>query len=195
MGFVESAGYFCPRLAHFLPTSHDPMKQRTVCPSRRHAQAELAPQRIGGCLLVALICLAAWAFVTAIALRNPLEMMLEWELLAVFVRAATHGWYRAVIAMVGMDVAIGAFMVAGIGWFALLAWRRSARLPRHVQAWLGAILAMRTGAYLLSDYMTHAIGIDIAIPFDGLMQAIVAAALGIPYFRMSRRVRQTFVNR
>ncbi|MFL6636879.1 MAG: hypothetical protein ACJ8HC_00115, partial [Paraburkholderia graminis] len=48
---------------------------------------------------------------------------------------------------------------------------------------------MRTGAYLLSDYMTHAIGIDIAIPFDGLMQAIVAAALGIPYFRMSRRER------
>jgi hypothetical protein len=43
--------------------------------------------------------------------------------------------------------------------------------------------------------MTHAIGIAIAIPFDGLMQAIVAAALGIPYFSVSRRARRTFVNR
>ncbi|HEX7933464.1 MAG TPA: DUF2569 domain-containing protein [Paraburkholderia sp.] len=152
------------------------------------------PRRIGGSLLVALICLAAWAIVTAIALRDPLEMMLEWELLAVFARRETHGWYRAVIAMVGFDAVAGVFILAGVGWFALLAWRKSARFPAHMQAWLGAILAMRAGAYLLGDYMTHAIGIDIAIPFDGLLQAVIAAALGIPYFKVSRRVRQTFVN-
>nr|WP_244201141.1 DUF2569 domain-containing protein [Paraburkholderia rhynchosiae] len=153
------------------------------------------PRRIGGCLLIALICLAAWALVTAIALRDPLQMMLEWELLSVFARNETHGWYRTVIAMVGFDVIIGVFIVAGMGWFALLAWRRSARFPVQVQAWLGAILVMRTGAYLLGDYMTHAIGIDIAIPFDSLVQAVVAAVLGIPYFSVSRRVRQTFTNR
>jgi len=145
--------------------------------------------------LTVLLSLAAWTFVTAWAMRDPLHVMLEWELLAVSVRPDTHGWYRAVMTMTGFDVLIGAFMVAGIGWFALLASRRSARLPAHVQAWLGAILAMRTGAYLLSDYMTHAIGIHIAIPFEGLMQALLAAALGIPYFRVSRRVRETFVNR
>ncbi|WP_025598802.1 DUF2569 domain-containing protein [Burkholderia sp. WSM2230] len=171
------------------------MKELPLSSSRRHAQPELAPRRIGGCLLIALLCLAGWTFITAWAMRDPLHLMLEWELLAVSVRAGTHGWYRTVMVMTGFDVFIGAFMVAGIGWFVLLAWRKSARLPTHVQAWLGAILAMRTGAYLLSDYMTHTIGIHIAIPFDGLMQAIVAAALGIPYFRASRRVRQTFVNR
>jgi hypothetical protein len=41
--------------------------------------------------------------------------------------------------------------------------------------------------------MAHAIGIAIAIPSDGFIQAVVAAALGIPYFRRSRRVQQTFV--
>ncbi len=165
------------------------MKEPTTRSTQRQSP------RIGGCLLIALICLAAWALATAFAMRDPLEMMLEWELLAVFARAGTHGWYRTVIVMVGANVMIGAFIVAGTGWLTLLAARRSARFNVHVQAWLGAILAMRTGAYLASDYMTHAIGIDIAIPFDGLMQAIVAAALGIPYFRVSRRVRRTFVNR
>ncbi|MFM0320091.1 DUF2569 domain-containing protein [Paraburkholderia nemoris] len=151
------------------------------------------PRRLSGWLLVALICLAAWALSTAVALRDPLKLMLEWELLAVFVRRETHGWYRAVIAMVGCDVIIGVFVVAGAGWLALLVRRKSARFPVQVQAWLLATLVMRTIAYLLGDHMTHAIGIAIAIPFDGFIQAVVAAALGIPYFRLSRRVRQTFV--
>jgi hypothetical protein len=151
------------------------------------------PRQISGWLLIALICLAAWAFSTAVALRDPLKLMLEWELLAVFVRPETHGWYRTVIAMVGCDVIIGSFIVAGAGWLALLARRKSARFPVQVQAWLLAIVIMRTVAYLLGDHMTHAIGIDITIPFDGFVQAVVAAALGIPYFRLSRRVQQTFV--
>lgn len=151
------------------------------------------PRRISGWLLIALICLAAWALSTAFALRDPLRLMLEWELLAVFVRPETHGWYRTVIAMVGCDVIIGAFIVAGAGWLALLVRRNSARFPLQVQAWLLAIVVMRTIAYLLGDHMTQAIGVAIAIPFDGFIQAVVAAALGIPYFRLSRRVRQTFV--
>lgn len=150
-------------------------------------------RRIGGWLLIALICLCAWALSTAVTMRDPLKLMLEWELLAVFIRPETHGWYRAVIAMVGCDVIIGSFIVAGTGWLALLVRRRSARFPVQVQAWLLAIVVMRTVAYLLGDHMTHAIGIDIAIPFDGFIQAAVAATLGIPYFRLSRRVQQTFV--
>ncbi|MFM0430137.1 DUF2569 domain-containing protein [Paraburkholderia aspalathi] len=153
----------------------------------------LEPRRISGWLLLALICLGAWALSTAVAMRDPLKLMLEWELLAVFVRPETHGWYRTVIAMVGCDVIIGVFIVAGAGRLALLVRRKSARFPLQVQAWLLAILVMRTIAYLLGDHMTHAIGIAIAIPFDGFIQAVIAAALGVPYFRLSRRVRQTFV--
>lgn len=151
------------------------------------------PRRIGGWLLIALICLAGWVLSTAVALRDPLKLMLEWELLAVFVRPETHGWYRTVISMVGCDVIAGSFIVAGAGWLALLAWRKSARFPVQMQAWLLAIVVMRTIAYLLGDHMANAIGIDIAIPLDDFIQAVVAAALGIPYFRLSRRVQQTFV--
>ncbi|WP_341312619.1 DUF2569 domain-containing protein [Paraburkholderia sp. IMGN_8] len=157
------------------------------------ATTKLEPKAFGGWLLVALLCLAAWALSTAIALRYPLKLMLEWELLAVFVRPETHGWYRTVITAVGFDVIIGALIVAGAGWLALLARRKSARFPLQVQAWLFAIVVMRTVAYLLGDYMSHAISIDIAMPSDGFIQAVVAAALGIPYFRLSRRVRATFV--
>lgn len=152
------------------------------------------PRHIGGSLLIALIALTVWACSTAIAMRDPLKLMLEWELLAVFTRPETHGWYRTVLVMVGCDAMTGVFIVAGMGWLALLALRRSARFTVHVQAWLIAILMMRTVAYLLADLMTNAIHIDIAIPFDGFLQALLAAAIGIPYFRFSRRVRETFVD-
>jgi hypothetical protein len=54
---------------------------------------------------------------------------------------------------------------------------------------------MRTVAFLTGDYMTHAIAIDITVPFDGFIEAVAAAALAIPYFRQSRRVRNTFLSR
>jgi hypothetical protein len=154
--------------------------------------AELEPHGIGGWLLLILPGLAAMVAATVIELRDPLKMMLEWELLAVFVRPETHGWYRVVVLLVGMDVAIGAFIVGGAGWLMMLAWRRSVRFPVHLQIWLLVTLVLRTLAYLLGDYLTHAIAIDIGIPFDGFVQAAVAAALCVPYFRQSRRVRNTF---
>lgn len=149
---------------------------------------------IGGGLLFVLICLAAWALFTAFAVRESLKLMLEWELLAVFIRHETHGWYRTVLTMVGLDVIVSVFVVVGAGWLALLVSRKSARFRTQVQAWLLMILLMRTGAFLVGGYMTGVIGIDIAVPLDGLAQAAVAAALGIPYFRWSRRVQQTFVD-
>ena len=152
------------------------------------------PRRIGGWQLFAVICLAGWTFCTAIAARDPLRLMLEWELLAVFVRHETQDWYRTVIAIVGFDVMTCVFIVAGAGWLALLVRRRAARFPAQVQAWLLAVVAMRIGGYLSGAYMSHAIGIEIALPLDGVVQAVIAAALGIPYFRWSRRVRETFVN-
>ena len=153
----------------------------------------LEPKGFGGGLLLVLLGLAALVGATVVEMRNPLKMMLEWELLAVFVRPETHGWYRTVMAMVGMDVAIGMFIVAGAGWLLMLAWRRSARFPVHLQAWLLVIVVMRTIAYLLGDHMTHAIAIAITVPFDGFVEAVAAAALAIPYCRQSRRVRNTFV--
>jgi Protein of unknown function (DUF2569) len=156
------------------------------------------PQRdsrpIGGGLLFVLICLAGWALFTAFTVRESLKLMLEWELLEVFVRRETHGWYRTVITLVGLDVIVSGFVVTGASWLALLVSRKAARFKRQVQAWLLIILAMRTGAFLVGGYLTRVIGIDIAVPLDGLAQAAIAAALGIPYFRWSRRVRQTFVD-
>ncbi|CAD6537257.1 DUF2569 family protein [Paraburkholderia metrosideri] len=155
-------------------------------------QGESPP--IAGGLLFALLCVAAWAVFTAFTVREPLKLMLEWELLTVFVRPDTHGWYRTVMTLVGLDVMISGFIVTGAGWLSLLASRKAACFIAQVQAWLLTILAMRAGAYWLGGYMAGVIGIGISIPLDNLVQAALAAALGIPYFRWSRRVHQTFVN-
>jgi hypothetical protein len=161
----------------------------------RQGLAGLEPKGFGGWLLLGMFGLMAMAAATLVELRDPLKMMLEWELLAVFVRPETHGWYRAVLAIVGMDVVTGVFIVAGTGWLLLLAWRRSGRFPAHLQGWLLAVVAMRTIAYLVGDHITHAIAIEVALPFDGFAIAVVAAALGIPYVRRSQRVRNTFLAR
>jgi hypothetical protein len=151
------------------------------------------PRGLGGWLLLALTGFTALVTATVVEMRDPLKRMLEWELLAVFMRPEIHGWYRVVILLVGMDVVIGVFIVAGAGWLLMLVWRRSVRFPVHVQTWLLATLVMRTLAYLLGDHLTHVIAIDIGIPVAGFVQAAAAAALGVPYFRQSRRVRNTFV--
>ena len=67
------------------------------------------------------------------------------------------------------------------------------RFPDHIQAWL-AIVVMRTIAFLLGDHMIHAIAIAITVPCDGFIGAVAAAALAIPYFRQSRRLRNTFLS-
>jgi Protein of unknown function (DUF2569) len=155
--------------------------------------SKLEPRGFGGWLLLVLPGLAAMVIATVIEMREPLKMMLEWELLDVFVRPQTDGWYRTVILLVGMDVLIDAFIVVGAGWLLILAWRKSVRFPVHIQAWLLATLVMRTLAYLLGVHLTDVIAIDIGIPFDGFLQAAVAATLGVPYFNRSQRVRNTYV--
>jgi hypothetical protein len=70
--------------------------------------AGLGPKGFGGWLLLALLGLAALVAASAVEMGDALKMMLEWELLAVFVRPETHGWYRTVMATVAMDVDIGA---------------------------------------------------------------------------------------
>lgn len=155
----------------------------------------LEPKGFGGWPLLAMLGLIAMAAATIVEVRDPLKMMLERELLAVFMRPETQGWYRAVIAMVGINVATGVFIVAGTGWRLLLAWRRPVRFPVHLQARVLAIVRMRTIAYLVGDHMTYSIAIDVATPFDGFAIAVAAAALGIPYLRRSRWVRNTFIAR
>jgi hypothetical protein len=155
--------------------------------------AKREPQALSGSLLLALAGLAAFVTATVIEMRDPLKMMLEWELLAVFVRPETHGWFRVVVMLVGMDVVSGTFVIAGAGWLVLLLWRRSERFPVHVQGWLLTVLVMRMFAYLFGKYLTDSIGIDIGIPVDGFALAAAAAALAVPYFRWSQRVRKTFI--
>lgn len=147
---------------------------------------------IGGWLLLALPCVAAFAIGTAVDMRDPLKLMLEWELLDVFLWPGPHGWYRTVIALTACDVATGALIVVGAGWLLLLAASRSARFPRHAEVWLLTVVAARAFTWGFGEYLTHAIGVAIAIPLDSLGQAITVAGLGIPYLRRSMRVRATF---
>jgi hypothetical protein len=51
----------------------------------------LEPKGFGGWLLLVLLGLAALVAATAVEMRDPLTMMLEWELLAVSVRPETDG--------------------------------------------------------------------------------------------------------
>ena len=120
--------------------------------------------------------------------------MLEWELLAVFVRRETHGWYRTVIAMVGFDALAGVFIVVGAGWLRCSHGVRRRAFRRKCRRGWSRLSCCAPCAWLLGDYMSRASGVAIAIPLDGFVQAVLAAALGIPYFRWSRRVRETFID-
>ncbi|WJF91090.1 DUF2569 family protein [Paraburkholderia bonniea] len=153
------------------------------------AHAGLAGRLLPGVAVLVLVTLIA---LSVIELRDPLKLLLERELLAVFVQPGSAGWYRVVLLLVGMSAAIDLFIVIGAGWLVLLACRRSRRFPVHAQVWLTSLVALEWLAYLAGEYMSHAIAVPIALPVGGLLRVALLTAFVVPYFSTSLQVRRTF---
>ncbi|WP_153100826.1 DUF2569 family protein [Paraburkholderia hayleyella] len=153
---------------------------------------EPTPKGLRGWLLLAVLGLVLLLAVTVAQLRDPIKLMLTWELYAVFFRPETADWYRVVLLLTGLGVALDLVVAMGLGWLLLLVYRRSRRFVRHVQIWLVSVVALQFLLYLAGTYLSDAIAVPIALPLGGLLRSAVLAALGVPYFSASQRVRHTF---
>ncbi|WP_067710439.1 DUF2569 domain-containing protein [Erwinia sp. HDF1-3R] len=137
--------------------------------------------RISGLLLVPL----AWLIMTMLTSALMVAMYLS-ALLTPALRAAlftnTHAFaLQWSISLVTSLVVLGYSL-----WVTWIFCRRSRRLPRHYIIWLllTVVLAMKTFAFSpVSD--------DAAL--RALLLSLLAAALFVPYFKRSARVKNTFI--
>jgi transglutaminase-like putative cysteine protease len=99
--------------------------------------------------------------------------------------------YFAGTAAIELALNLGLLIFSGV--LLALFFRRSYLFPRAMQVFLGCLLV----AACFGVWTAHTLSIigleDRKETYQNLIQALVAAAVWIPYFQVSRRVKQTFV--
>jgi len=139
-------------------------------------------ERIGGWLLAPLAWLLVSLLGTLFVVVRFITVLLTPEIMAVLNAQSTGDkalWY----ASFAFAVAMGAYTL----WLTVAFFKRRRQVPRHYIIWLliSTLLALKAFAFSpVSD----------TLALRQLLFPLLAAALIVPYFKRSQRVKKTFVN-
>jgi len=113
-----------------------------------------------------------------------------WEVLTTPTSEAYHPYWAALIIfeMAGNAVLIAITLVALYFFFS-----KSRHTPRVMVVWLGAILAFTATDFFVADLIPAVAEQKDDQSVKELGRAVVGAAIWIPYFLVSKRVKATFV--
>ncbi|WP_312453329.1 DUF2569 domain-containing protein [Pseudescherichia sp.] len=139
-------------------------------------------ERIGGWLLAPLAWLLVSLLGTLFVVVRFITVLLTPEIVAVL-NAQSAGdkalWYASLT----FAVAMGAYTL----WLTIAFFKRRRQVPKHYIIWLliSTLLALKAFAFSpVSD----------TLALRQLLFPLLAAALIVPYFKRSQRVKKTFVN-
>lgn len=144
---------------------------------------ENSPKRLGGWLLLPLIWLLLIVVNSTLQMAVSFATLLSREVL-------TQLWIQPtdVKFKLGLSLLTAVLIWCYSIWVTILFFKRSRRLPRHYIIWLllTVLLAIKTFAFApVSD----------ALAVQALLIALLPAALLVPYFKRSARVKETFTTR
>lgn len=173
----------------------NPFAPPRAAPEDRPAEAppvSLGPRGIGGWLLLPLFGLIITpfrvTFETILVFRPVLEPGV-WRALTTPGHDAYHPLWSTVIAF---ELVTNAALIVFTVVLLVLFFRKSRRVPRLMIVWYLSMMAMQ----LIDLALTEAIPAAAANGSEGTrdtVRAIAAAAIWVPYFLRSVRVRNTFV--
>ena len=157
------------------------------------AGAQEGPRGIGGWLILPLLGLIVTPFRVGFESYRELLPALDAE---TWTRLTTPGsdayhplWASVIVFEVGVNVLLIVFSV-------LLLWqflRKARRVPKLMVAWWGTLVGVQAVDLLLMTQIPMIASQMSAQDFKELLRAALGAAIWIPYFLVSRRVRNTFV--
>lgn len=151
----------------------------------------MKPSGIGGWLILPAIGLVVTPILLLLTLVRDLLPALRpevWQLLTEPASDAYHPTWAAVIIYE---------LLANIGFLVLTLWlgflfvRKSSRTPTVFISWLFISIAVQTVDLLLTQSIPM-VAEDSASSATGIFRGIIQAAIWIPYFLRSERVRNTF---
>jgi hypothetical protein len=100
----------------------------------------------------------------------PLALLLTWEIVA--------------------NVAMFAFTI----WLAFLFFKKQKSVPRLYITWLVLGIVLQIADLVFSSFVPLVVEQQNGDAYKELIKSVVAAAIWIPYFLQSKRVKNTFVN-
>ena len=175
--------------------AHNPYSapQAQVADAPDSAVATDGPSGIGGWLVLPLIGLIVTPIRVGLGVVTDLLPALQpevWSGLTVPGSAAYHPlWAPAILFEVGANVVLIAFSLALL-WLFL---RKSARVPSLMVFWFLTIVGVQIVDLMLISQIPAVAEQGNAQSLGELARSVLGAAIWIPYFLRSRRVRNTFV--
>jgi hypothetical protein len=151
------------------------------------------PKGLGGWLVlpaIGLVVTPFWILVTFVRDLLPVFDGDTWSLLTTPGSAVYH---PALGPLLIFEVVANIFLIVFTIYVIYLFFTKSRKLPKMMIAWLlisGAIVAIDTFAGLLIPIV--AADADASY-YKELIRGIIAIAIWVPYFNMSKRVKNTFV--
>ena len=147
------------------------------------------PVGIGGWLILPIIGLALTIVLTAVNLAVNVPAFTPDVVAELF---ATR---PALLAFALASLLMGAGVLAFAAWNLVLMFRRSARLPGAMQVFYGVLVAVAViEAVGMAGYPLVYSDADRGQAIRDVVRSVISAAIWIPYFRVSKRVRNTFVD-
>jgi hypothetical protein len=152
------------------------------------------PKGIGGWLIPPALALIFTPFLSGYQFYQDMLPVFKsevWNALTTSGSAAYHPLWRSVIII---EVISNLILIIFTFWLLWLFFNKSNRTPKLFIVWLIMFPAIQ----IIDLLLTNQIPVVAADPIDpetikNLVRSIVAAAIWIPYFLISKRVKNTFV--
>jgi len=144
--------------------------------------AERPAERIGGWLLAPLAWLLVSLLGTLLVVARFVAVLLTPEMAAVLngqIAGDKALWYTSFI----FAVAMGGYTL----WLTVAFFKRRQLVPKHYIIWLLVTILLALKAFAFSP-------VSDTLALRQLLFPLLAAALIVPYFKRSQRVKKTFVN-
>ncbi|MBP1906749.1 hypothetical protein J2Z32_003413 [Paenibacillus turicensis] len=141
---------------------------------------------LGGWLIVTQIGLFLSLILNGIRLTDLIVQLSEGDTWSFF----TDGFKSYLIFIIGYSILLLLFIIFILTQF----YKKKVLVPKMMMIMYGVNLAVAIINFIVFQQVTYAVEDEIASLLKEVIQAGIAAAIWIPYFIKSKRVKNTFVN-
>jgi Protein of unknown function (DUF2569) len=162
-----------------------------LTPEQIYAPPMDGPRGIGGWLVLPLIALVITPFRVAVTSVRDFSEVLKPEVWAALTTPGGPSYHPLWMPIIVFELLMNLALIGGTIWLLVLFLKKSRRVPTLMVIWIAASIGIQVIDLLLMQ-LIPALAAQAEPPAD-LVRGVISAAIWIPYFLSSKRVKNTFV--